>query len=334
MISVSDAGVDTWKPSWYVGEASPAYRAMTELATSGRGFARLVPESIGRHRVVFNPETGLVAAEGHPVENGLAGAADLPAAFAQLVEDLHAYGVQVPEYEREGFDHGRRREGFDGVGRLDVTVDVASTALEGRAQLHGLATLDMNRSWGREPRFDGPHLNSVTWRSTRGVAGRVYDKNVEQGLTMHRGERIRYEAQRRFPAGVRRTIDELTSYELHRQFHQRLRPLGRATEGVKVMTHSTAIDELLAKIADGDITPVEAEQVLAYQQLAERAHGRRIPGQSRPTDWRRRDLVRRVGVVLSSGLTDEVQVSLHEVFDRAEPGVFAGGKTRGSAARG
>lgn len=327
MISIADAGVDTWKPSWYVDEGSSTFRAMTELASSGRGFARLVPEPIGRHRVLFNPETGLVSAEGHPLENGLAGAADLPVAFAQLVEDLHAYGVLVPENERDGFDYGHRREGFDGVGRLDVTVDVASTALEGRAQLHGLAMLDMNRSWGREPRFDGPHLNSVTWRSTRGVAGRVYDKNVEQGLTLHRGERVRYEAQRRWPVGSRRAINELTADELHRQFNQRLGPLGRATEGVKVMTPTTAIDELLKKVRDGKITPAQAEQVIGYQLLAERASGPRIPCQARTTDYRRRSLVKQVGVVFSTGLTDEVNVDLHEVFDRAEPGVFAGGSS-------
>ena len=324
MLSIAEAGVDTWKPCWYVEEDGPAWRAMTQLATKGPPYARLVPDVIGRHRVLFNSESGLVAAEGHPIEDGLAQSDQLAAALDELTGALGDYGIQLPAEERDGFDSFGldRRPGFDGLGRLDVTVDVGCDPLEGRAQLAGVAALDLHSLWERMPRYDGAHLNSVTWRSSRGVAARAYDKWVEQGQLGRRGERIRYEAQRRWGAGHRRTIDELTPLELHRQFHQRLGPLGRSTQGVRVMSQSNASRQLLEQVRDGHITIREAERAAGYQMLREHAKGRLLPEMTRQTDWERRQLLRKTGVVVSTQLTDEVEVDLHEVFDRAEPSVF------------
>lgn len=177
---VSEAGVDTWKPSWYVETGSPIARGLNELATVGSGRGRLLPDTVAGHRLGWLRGIGLVWAEGHPSgDDRTLGSADELAAMLEHIErEMADRGLPLPQgvafdfpdnldsiraggatalstptnaVARPGLglapsylpgDSPPRRPGFAGLGRVDSTVNISceSTA-EGLAILTGLAAV-------------------------------------------------------------------------------------------------------------------------------------------------------------------------------------------------
>ena len=268
MLSLA-AGVDTWKPCWYVGQDSDAARALDELATVGSGRGRMLPEAVAEHRVLWHRGSAMVAMEGHPVAGELAGAERLPAALAQLHRAMADVGVPLPQHEQR-FDRSDS-PGFGGLGRVDLTVDLqADSGREGLALLAGIAAVQPGARLAsvvrRQP--GGCAIETVSWMGTRGVMARAYDKGVESNLAA-RGERIRLEDQRRWPQGHRRGIEECSGAYLSETFKRRFVPLWRATKGVRVViTTSRLAVELKRAVEDGRITPGQAVDAIGHASLA------------------------------------------------------------------
>jgi hypothetical protein len=108
----------------------------------------LTAELIGDHRAIWYA-SGLLVAEGHPHPAGkgqLASCDRLPDYVSRMHGAMHAAGIEVPS------DPGRfgySRHGFDGFGRLDLTVDLSteSTAV-GLGILAGMAAIQPDTGRG------------------------------------------------------------------------------------------------------------------------------------------------------------------------------------------
>lgn len=152
------AGVDTWSPAWYVGQDTPAARALDGLATVPTRRGTLIAEPIAGHRVGWIPAVGLAYAEGHPSAalggEGLLAPDRLPEALHGVWDACTDYGLLLPEglpvdSLRIGAVEVREdgRPGFAGVRRCDATVDLRfESKAEGLAFLQGVAAVGMPRS--------------------------------------------------------------------------------------------------------------------------------------------------------------------------------------------
>jgi hypothetical protein len=166
-----------------------------------------------------------------------------------------------------------------------------------------------------EVRFAKDGTGSVETVYVRGysgvkILGRWYDKGLESGLAP-RGERIRAEDQRRYPKGHRRGIHELEGRYVRSKFQQRFYPLWQATKGVTVAGPLILADRLADLVEDGELSARKAEQLAGYLVLQKRVR------QKRSTVYSRRKELRDLGLVVSEGVLEEVEVDLHEVLDEA-----------------
>lgn len=315
---IEAAGVDTWSVCWYVGDQTPACKALEALATEPGPRSRLVPGEIEGHRVGWFPGTRMMFAEGHPRPDGLAGADELPGALDRVRRGLEAIGIETPDFQtRRQLPTGSRSVGFGGVRRLDSTVDLRfENPLQGLCALAGVASLSMPRCKTKVMReAGGRRVETVYFHGYGGkrVLGRWYDKSVEarEGV---RGSWIRPEDQRRFSAEARPPIEALadTSY-VRDQFVRRFETLWSAAKGVKVggvLELAKRLDEL---VGEGAISPTEAKRIAGHLVLD--AAG--CQNQKRSTLLNDRADARRHGLVLADGLFDEVEVDLGEVLERA-----------------
>jgi hypothetical protein len=311
MVKVQSAGIDTWSPCWYVGEDTPAARAMTALATQPTARGKLIPGDVDGHRVGWFPSSQLVYAEGHPVDDRLGSGSDLAPRLESLTTALGDLGVPLP-LGRTGMTlssdlSGVRRPGLAGVRRLDVTVDFVGSSAEGIAAMTGIAALEPPRADVAVRRHRGA-IETVTWLGARGILARAYDKGVESG-SHARGERTRLEGQYRWGVESRRDPAELTATYLRDKFVGRFAPLWKASKGIKVVGRMALVNEIRDQVEAGDLTVSQAEQVLGSQLLM--AGGTRYPHKTRQ---RRRRLVRETGLMLADGVLEEVEVDLHDVL--------------------
>ncbi len=76
----------------------------------------------------------------------------------------------------------------------------------------------------------------------------------------------------------------------------------------------TMVEKLREAVAQGELTAAQAEQVIGYQLLT--AGAERTPGYSRPTRWRRRQLIQQSGFVLAGEHQEEVDFDLSDVMDQ------------------
>ena len=319
---VDSAGVDTWSLCWYLGEGSPAHRAVEALATDPAPRSRMVPEAVANHRVGFFAGSRLLFAEGHPCEDGLAGPAEMHAAFDAVVTGLADRGVGVPLRDSRlvGGPAAADRvsgEGFAGVRRLDSTVDLRfDDPLDGLAALAGVASLPLARMKTETIReVGGSRVETVYFLGTSGkrVLGRWYDKGVESG-SAGRGLHIRPEDQRRFPKQARLTLDAVTSGSYARTaFVRRFEPLWRASKGVRVGGVVEVAQRIGELVDEGVMSPAEAKAAASYL-LLQKVGG---CGQSQRQERRDRAAARRHGLVLADGVLDQVDVDLGEVLERA-----------------
>jgi hypothetical protein len=276
----------------------------------------LTAELIGDHRAIWYA-SGLLVAEGHPHPAGkgqLASCDRLPDYVSRMHGAMHAAGIEVPS------DPGRfgySRHGFDGFGRLDLTVDLSteSTAV-GLGILAGMAAIQpdtrLQTIVTRQP--GGRAVETVTWRGRSGIKARAYDKSTE-ALSGPRATLLRFEDQRRWPSEHRRDLEDVGSAAAGRAiFAGRFMPLWQASKGVKVVTHVNAAQHLRQAVTEERITPGQAIDVAGYLFL-EQAD---VRVGSRPTRWRHRKLARELGLVLVDGelVEQEVEVDMEDVMTR------------------
>lgn len=319
-VTIAQAGVDTWSPSWYVDRDSPAADWLRERATVGAARGRLLPEAIGGHRVGWVPASGLLYAEGHPGGDGLGSPDGLAAALQALELALHERGVPVP-VGRAGSDlYGQRFEGFAGVRRLDSTADLAvRSRAEGVAIMAGVAAVARDAPRMQAVvRFarDGRQVETVEFKGHggRNTLGRWYDKGRESG-TAAAGRLLRPEDQRRFVKETRRGVEELTTAYVRGKFVQRFAPLWRASKGVTVGGPVILAERLAQLVEAEELTRREARNV-AGEMLLGLVEG---PGLevSRWTRQRHAARLRDLGLVLGDSVLDEVEVDLSDVLEAA-----------------
>jgi hypothetical protein len=314
---VSEAGVDTWSPSWYVNPDGPAADWLRERGTvRGPRGSVMLPEPVGGHRVGWFPG-GLVFAEGHPDPAGLCRAAELPGRGLELQESLLALGMPLPLRERPFPTLGATSEGLAGLRRVDATVNLKMTSrAEGLAVLAGVAAL-LRDSPGKSEVFYGSDrgVETVYLRGHAGkrVLGRWYDKSLEAS-TGPRGTILRVEDQRRWAKDSRRQVEEVTSASLRSGLQRRFYTLWQASKGVRVAGSAVVYERLVEATEAGDITPRQAEALAGHVALAS-VRGRRGAGVSRSTMYNRERLARELGLVVADGVLEEVEVDLGEVLE-------------------
>jgi hypothetical protein len=321
-VTVQDAGIDTWSPCWYVDEDSPAARAMQALATIPAPRSKLLEDSVLGHRVGWFPGVNLVFAEGHPGGEDALGRADrLAPMLGMLEERLSDIGIPLKSRRTRSKWGGSERPqtadrvaGFAGVRRLDLTCDLRfDSPAEGLAVLAGVAALPLPRMKSDVIReLGGRSIETVYFLGNSGRRlARWYDKGVESGFAP-RGQLIRPEDQRRFTAGTRREVEELTGEYVREKFRQRFMPLWQATEGITVGGPRVLATKLHDLVEREVLTPAQAEQLGGYILLDDAGcyHG------SRTTRWRRRKTLRESGLVLADGVLEEVEVELHPLMEQ------------------
>lgn len=314
-VTISSAGIDTWRPIWTVDPGSIAGHALVSAMPPERG-GRL-PEPVAGHTVGYLPGPGVLWAEGHPSADGLACAASLGERFGALVDSLHAEGVPLPNGARHVDLFGGRADGFGGFSRTDITASVETeSSAEGLAILAGVAAVFR----------DAPGKGEVWYGRDRGVQtayllghggrrklGRFYDEGVAHG-TAARGRVVRAEDQRRWERSSRRATEELTATFLRGTFQRRFMPLWRASKGITVAGPIVLAERLREAVEAGDVTQAQAERLAGFL-LMQAVRGDRI-SHSRSTQWRREADCRALGLVLGDGLLQEVEVDLHEVLEQ------------------
>lgn len=319
-VVADSAGVDTWSACWYLNPDSRRFVAFRDefcTVPSARG-ARLLPDPVGGHRVGAFPN-GLVFAEGHPVPDRLARAAELPAAALDLQDAVLSAGVPLDPRERPFVSLGADSEGFAGFRRVDTTLNlVASSRSEGVAVLSGIAALSRDGLGHAEVRYGLDHaVETVYFRGYAGrrLLGRWYDKGLES-VSAPRGTLVRGEDQRRWGKEARRYLEDLTDRDLRAGFHRRFAALWQASKGVTVAGHVVIAEKLLDRVESGELTGRQAE-TLAGHLLLRVVGGRRGATGSRSTMYNRERQLRSVGLVLADGVLDEVEVDVGSVLEAA-----------------
>src|SRR4051794_8312695 len=314
-LRAASAGVDTWAPAWRVRVDTPLSRHLEEVATlpSAAG-GKLVPQKIAGHRVIYWPGSGLLKAEGHPNESGLAPVRSLPRALDQLVEQLHAAGIPAPHQPRR-FDRHNESEGFEGLRRLDLTVDLrADDRHEGRAVLHAVEAA-ARASGHHAPTYGrrGKPGRTVYISGESGVFGRWYDKGAESGKAAPY-RLIRPEAQWNFRQEKSRPAwEDIGDVELMRQrFAKRWGPWMRGRIVVGTMTDLG--EELARAVRERRLSPTEARRIAGY--LVMEPYG--LDGVPLRTQQRLRSEAGRFGFHLVDGVLEPLDVDLGEVLHEAE----------------
>lgn len=307
-MTVTAAGIDTWSPAWYVESRSLDDALASLKATSlihGPGGCLLVPDSIDGHRVGWYPGNGLLFAEGHPSDDGLAPGAALQDRLASLEVGLSDFGLHMK---------GAR---WAGVRRLDTTADVRfEDPIAGIATMQALGSLQFPRCKVETIRGVGSSMVETVLlkgRAGRKTLGRMYDKGVESGEAAA-GVWSRFEDQRRMNKENRWGITELTGQRVHETFQKRFLPLYQATKGVTVAGPLVIAETLARKIDAGEITPAEAIRIAGYTMLE--TTGADLGARS--TRYRRRAEARKAGVYSDSSMRDElasVEVDVSAVLE-------------------
>jgi hypothetical protein len=315
---VSSAGIDTAKICWRLDVDSPAGRAADALATIPTSRARQLPAKINGHRVLWYPDAGLLAAEGHPAgADQLAAAQSLPDYVALTSNCLREFGIDVPD-EPLRFDHSRH--GFAGFGRLDVTVNLATDSTPtGLAIMSGVAAIQpdsrLQTIVTRQP--GGRAIETVAWRGKRGIMARTYDKATE-ALSGPRATLLRFEDQHRWPTNTRRQTAELDASAVRDIFCKRFAPLWQASRGVQVVTTTKAAQRLRDAVRREDISAGQAIDVAGHLFLARAG----VQIGSQPTRWRHRRIAQALGMVLVDGeiAEQEVDIDLAQVLEQVVDG--------------
>lgn len=301
---VAGAGVDTWSPAWYVPDGSATQAAIAERLPGEGHRARVLQDVVEGHRVMWFPDAGMLAAEGHPVSGRLAAGDELPAVHERLRASIsEVLGADV------------EAEWTAGVRRLDATCDVPhAEPAEGIALLAGVAALTIGGVQSVVRRAaSGRRVETVELhgRGGRRILGRVYDKGVERRDGTPPGHLVRLEDQRRYDRHARRAVEELTTEYVRDQWKRRFLPLWRASKGVKVSGPLVLAARIGELIESGELTPAKARAVAGFLLLD--AAG--IEQGDRTNRWRLRRTCEEAGLVLADGVMQELEVDLGAVVE-------------------
>ena len=175
----------------------------------------------------------------------------------ELVDAEEAMRAELRELVGRVPDGGRAE-----VSRYDLSVDRAYARDDGIAAIRAMKSLCplgyVSRVYGMP---DGT-VNSVAYCTERRgvVAFRAYDKGVESGSDP-RGERVRFEAQNKRRSGQRRSPEVVARGDLQADFARTIAPVLQAATEVKVMSPSTAVEQLGQMVARDELTPARAERI-------------------------------------------------------------------------
>lgn len=308
------AGIDTWSVGWYLRPDSPAERAVEQLATGKSKRFNAFASEVADHRVLYDKGSRFLVAEGHPSGDGLC-AADpdrLLAVQESIADSLAELGVDVPRAPAP-FDRPRS-PGASGIRRLDLAVDLHGDAQHGRALLDGVAAIEpprLLRSVVHRAKT-GRQVETVSWQGARGKVGRVYDKGVEQ-LTHRPGEKVRFEDQRRYPAGTRPLVADVGPEYARAMFQLRWDPLRKATKGVVVASQHRCAEVVQDLVDEGELTQAQACKILGYGLIEQAGLADEIP---RTTRWRYRALLREAGVVFTDNDQSKIEIDLGESIEQ------------------
>lgn len=316
---LTEAGVDTWSPAWYVDPHSDAFAAFRDrfCTVLGPRGSRLLPAPVIGYRVGLFP-SGLLFAEGHPAGPGrLCPAGELPLRGLELQDALLRIGAPIAVGELPFGWTSSESQGFAGFRRVDATAncDVGSR-MEVAAVLAGLAAVVRDSPSQLRAQWNADQLGTVYMLGYAGrrVLARWYDKSAEM---LARGEDpgsdgvVRGEDQRRWSKAERPGMDDLTPEAVRHRFHRRFVPLYRAAKGVKVCGPIVAGQRIADLVEAGELAPQQG-RLLAGDILVA-AGGRGI---ARGRTLRRSAAIRRrLGIVVSSGDLEEIEVDVSAVLE-------------------
>lgn len=319
-----EAGIDTWSLGWYLGEDSAPARAMKSLATQPVSRGRVIPDEIAGHRVGWFPGSRLLFAEGHPLEDGLAGSSDLPGAAERLSGALNDFGILPPTYRLAPLENGRGDvlpviggTGFAGIRRFDSTVNRAfDRGVEGVLVLSGLAQVAMPRCKTHVIRETGGRRVETVYHVGYGgksVADRIYDKGIES-RTAPRGEFVRFECQNRYTKEARPGLEAVCDATYVRgKFVNRFEPLWKASKGVVVGKNEKLAIRLGELVDEGVLSITEARSIAGHLLLD--SVGVEESRMQRQGYWKQRARARDQGLVLAEGVDTDVDVDLSQVLE-------------------
>ena len=143
------------------------------------------------------------------------------------------------------------------------------------------------------------------------VTERLYDKGVESGS--HRpGERLRYEAQRRFPKSSRYTPETLATLDLADEYGRSLKTYLRGGENVIAAGPKATVRELAGKAARGELSMTKAERLVGSVEFL-REFGRAVYADER-TARRRVQWLREAGIALEDELPSDRVVPVGQLL--------------------
>jgi hypothetical protein len=324
MLTVERAGIDTWRPTWYVGAGTRADRALRAMCNVRSRRGALFPEPVQGHRIGYVEGAGLMWAEGHPGGDRLGTAEELAEVTWRLEQELWDRGVRIeprPTKSRMGGNlvrhHNCTRPGFAGVGRLDLTSDIrCETPEEGIALLAGVHALGLPRAKTFAYHAQGTGnrpLETVAFHGASGgrLLARWYDKGVEANVAA-RGTFIRAEDQRRYTRATRRAVEDVTTAYVRERYRDRFRPMWQASGGVTVGGPKVLGSKMATLIEQGEVTERRAEQLAGFLLLDQCG----VELGSERTRRRRRAAVRDLGLVHADGVFQEVEVDLGAVMEQ------------------
>jgi len=151
----------------------------------------------------------------------------------------------------------------------------------------------------------------------RAIKGRVYDKGLERGGEAFKLGRL--EDQRRFPSGVRPSLEAVSDGAWCRdRFEARFGPVAKAVDGVKAASFPVVAQALADEARYGYRSLAEAERLAGSLVLLTGGvpRGDRGTAQER---WffRRRAALREAGYVVADDLLEPVEVDLGDVVNGA-----------------
>ncbi len=293
------AGIDTVSPCWYAEPGSPLARAMAALATQRAGPAWLLPDPVGRYRVGWFADPGLVFAEGRAGGEALCAAHDLPAALASLRRALADLGIPVDTVPGAG------------LRRLDVAADLCTeSAAAGLGFLECVGAASPGAGKLATYRA-GRQVQSVIVKTRAGrTRARVYDKGVESGHAPP-GHWLRLEAQWRLPRAARIDPAAVDPALLRERFKRRFEPLWQAAGGFRLGGLGAVGERLEAAVACGQLMPSRARSVAGYLVLA--AAG--IPQGAKRTSSELERECRQLGLSVSLLRGSEQRVDIAAILD-------------------
>jgi hypothetical protein len=196
---------------------------------------------------------------------------------------------------------------------LDLTVDLeVGRGADGIAVMAGMGSIEVPRLKSETVRErSGRAVETVSWKGSRGIHARMYDKGVESG-SAPRGEHLRLEAQLRYSAGGRLDPRTLNAHHARAIFQGRFAPLWQATKGVTVVGALAVPARLQELVESGEMTEAQADRVVGF--LIRDAQGL-TRGHADRTARRRRAELRELGLVAADGVLEEVEVDLTNVLE-------------------